>query len=203
MALNPSRRFFGLPAWAWLFSPPVLVLLAYLLGKPGELSEPGERAELLSPIILVARDGDSFRFVPWEEQPNVSPLWAVTCITTTNSTITWRLACGDEMALGFWKRSGRWQYALAATRFDKAWKSGDSPILAADDLKKLGPLVVEELNRRAPNEHRGDRLTQLLDQAIERSSYLCVQNAVILLAWLSVPIALASIVAMFIEPRSR
>jgi hypothetical protein len=60
-------------------------------------------------------------------------------------------------------------------------------------------LVIEELNRRAPNERRGDRLAELLDHGIERSSFVCVQNAVILLAWLSLAMALPAFVAMFIE----
>jgi hypothetical protein len=202
MAFKPSRRFLALPAFVWLFVPPLLVLLAYRLGRPGELSEPSERTDLLRPLILVTPDGDSFRFVPWEEQQNVSPLWAVDCTTTTNSTITWSLGFGEKIAWGFWKRSGSWRYALAANRFDQARKSDDPWFLPADDVKKLRSLIVEELNRRTPGENRGERLTQLLDQPIEHSSYICLQNAVILFAWLSIPIALASIVAMFIDPRS-
>jgi hypothetical protein len=201
MAFNPSRHFLGLPAWAWLLLPPPLVLVAYLLGRPGNLSEPGERAELFQPIILVARDGDSFRFVSWEEQQNVTPLWALTCSITANSATTWSIGWGRETAFGYWKRSGRWRYGLEATRFDKARKPEDPLSLAADDVTRLRPLIIEELNRRSPNEHRGDRLTQLLDHGIERSSYICVQNAAVLLAWLSLPIVLLSIVAMFIEPR--
>jgi hypothetical protein len=202
MALSPSRGFLAFPAWVWLFPPPLLVLFTYLLGIPTALSEPGERADLFDPIILVARDGESFRFVSWEEQQNVTPLWSLTCRTTATSDIRRCLGWGGETAFGFWKQSGSWRYGLETTRFDKDWKPGsESFSLAADDVKRLRPLVIRELNRRSPNEHRGDRLTQLLDNGIERSSYLCVQNAAILLAWLSVPIALAAIVAMFIEPQ--
>jgi hypothetical protein len=43
MAFCLTRRFLGLPAWTWLLLPPLLVLLAYLLGRPGDLSELGER----------------------------------------------------------------------------------------------------------------------------------------------------------------
>ncbi len=201
MVFNSTRRFLLLPAWAWLGVPPLLVLIAYLLGRPGDLSEPGERAELFQPIILVTRDGDSFRFVPWEEQQNVTPRWALTCQTTANSKIVWSVGWGSKTAFGFWTRSGSWRYSLEATRFDTARKSDEPPWLAADDLKRLRPLVIEELNRRSPREHRGDRLAQLLDEGLERSSDICIQNAVILLAWLSLLIALLSIIAMFIKPR--
>ena len=201
MAFCPSRRFLGLPAWTWLLLPPLMVLLAYLLGRPGDLSEPGERAELFQPVILIAPDGDSFRFVSWDGQQNVTPLWALTCRTTANSKIIWSLGWGNKKALGFWKRSGSWRYNLEASRFDTARKSDELPWLAADDLKRLRPLVIDELNRRTPNEHRGDRLAQLLDHGIDRSSDICIQNAVILLAWLSLPIGLLSFIAMFFRSR--
>jgi hypothetical protein len=79
------------------------------------------------------------------------------------------------------------------------WKSGEPVLLPTNDMMRLQPLVIEELNRRSPNEHRGDRLAELLDRGIERSSFACVQNAVILLAWLSLTMALLGFVAMFIE----
>jgi hypothetical protein len=201
MAFCPSRRFLGLPVWTWLLLPSLMVLLAYLLGRPADLSEPGERAELFRPIILVAREGDSFHFVSWEEQQNVTPLWALTCRTIANSKIVWSMGWGSKMVFGFWKRSGSWRYDLEAVRFDTSRKSDEPPWLAADNLKHLRPLVIDELNGRSPNEHRGDRLAQLLDHGIERRSDICVQNAVILLAWLSLPIALLSFIAMFIRSR--
>jgi hypothetical protein len=201
MAFNPARRFLGLPAWMWLPVPPLLVLIAYLLGRPGDLPEPAERAELFQPVVLVTPEGDSFRFVPWDEQRNVAPLWAVTCRITNNCKTTWSIGWGQVPTYGFWKRSGTWQYSLEANRFDQAGKSEGPQWLAADDLERLRPLVIEELNRRSPSEHRGDRLAQFLEHGAERSSVVCVQNAVIMLAWLSLPIALLSMIAMFIKPQ--
>jgi hypothetical protein len=201
MGFSPSRRFLFLPAWLWLLFPPLLVLLAYLLGRPAGLAEPGERAEILSPTVVVARDNDSFRFVPWDNPQHITPLWALTCTITSNIEMNWNLGLGDGGGFGFWKQSGRWRYELAAHRFDKEWKSGEPLMLPADDMNRLRPLVIDELNRNSPNERRGDRLAKLLDQGIERTSYVCVQNAVILLAWVSVVIACLSFVMMFIKPR--
>jgi hypothetical protein len=204
MAFNPSRRLIVFPAWAWLLFPPVLVLLAYMLGVPRPLSEPRERADLFSPVILVARDGDSFRFVAWGSHQGITPLWAMTCLIRENTKTERSFAWGSVSKLGFWKLAGKWQYDLASLRFDKDWKSGKEPLsLPPADLIRLRPLVIEELNRRSPNEHRGDRLAQVLDNGIERSSYVCVENAVILLAWLSLPMAVLSIVSMFIQGRGR
>lgn len=203
MAFSPSRRFLILPAWLWLLFPPLLVLLAYLLGRPAALAEPGERAEILTPPLVVVRDDDSFRFVPWDSPQGIAPLWALTCTMKSNIEMNWNLGLGNGGGLGFWKQSGQWRYELAAHRFDKEWKSGEPFMLSADDMNRLRPLVIDELNRNPPNERRGDRLARLLDQGIERTSYICVQNAVILLAWMSVAIACLSFVMMFIKPRKR
>jgi hypothetical protein len=202
MAFNLSRRFLALPAWVWLLFPPLLVLLAYLLGRPSDLSEPGDRAELL-PVTLVAPDGDSFRFVPWEGHQNVTPLWSLAPRITAITEVKWSMGWGGETTFGFWKRSGKWRYDLEADRFDETRKSNEPLSLPASDVERLRTLVIEEVNQSSPTEHRGDRLAQVLDHGIERSSYLCVQNAVILLAWLSLPIALLSIVSMFIKPQKR
>jgi hypothetical protein len=198
MVLRPSRRFVFLPAWTWFLFPPLLVVLASLLGRPGDLSEPKDRDELFRPTAVVAREGGSFRFVPWDNPQGIAPLWAVTCTITSHNEASWSLAAGDQADFGFWKQSAKWRYVMSATRFDKDWKSGEPPLLPTEDVVRLRPLVIEELNRRAPNEHRGDRLAELLDHGIERSSFVCAQNAVILLAWLSSAMALLAFVAMFI-----
>jgi hypothetical protein len=200
MVFRPLRRFLLLPACTWLLFPPLLVLVGYLLGRPGDLPEPKDRDELFRPTVVVAREGDSFRFVAWDDPQVISPLWAVNCTITSHHETTWSLGVGDQAGFGFWKRSGKWRYALSANRFDKNWKSAEPGLLPAEDVVRLRPLVIEELNRRFPNELRGDRLAQLLDYGIERTSFVCGQNAVILLAWLSLPIAVLGFVAMFIEP---
>jgi hypothetical protein len=70
--------------------------------------------------------------------------------------------------------------------------------------KVQGSRLALVINRLSPNEHRGDRLVQLLDNGMDRSSYLCGANAMILAAWLSLPLSFLSIVSMwFGEPRRR
>jgi hypothetical protein len=107
---------------------------------------------------------------------------------------------GQELSYGFWTREGSWRYDLQAVRFDSARKSDEPPWLAADDLKRLRPLVIAELNRRSLNERRGDQLAQLLDYGAESKSFICIQNDVILLAWLSLSVALLSLIWMFFRP---
>jgi hypothetical protein len=176
----------------------MLVLCAYLLGVPAPLSEPKDREELFRIPVVVARQGDSFRFVPWDNPQGITPVWAVNCIITSNTETKWSLGVGKQADFGFWKRSGRWLYALSASRsIDKNWKRDEPAFLPSEDLARLRPLVIEELNRRAPKEHRGDQLAEMLDYGIGLTSFVCVQNAVILLAWLSLPVALFALIAMF------
>jgi hypothetical protein len=198
MAFRPSRRFLFLPAWTWFLFAPLIVGFAWLLGRPGELPEPKDREQVLLPAVVVSREADSFHFVPWDDPRGVTPLWAVGFTTSKHTETTWNLGVGKEGGLGFWKRAGRWRYDLVAIRSDKAWKAGEPAFLPAEDVARLRPLVIEELDRRSPGERRGDRLAGLLEHGLDRTSFVCVQNAVILLAWLSLAAALLGFVAMFI-----
>ena len=74
--------------------------------------------------------------------------------------------------------------------------------MPAEDIRQLRPQVVDELNRRNPAAHSGDRLEGLLTDGLEETSYVCPQNALILLSWLSLPMALVGLGSMFIRPRS-
>lgn len=198
MSFQPSRRFLFLPAWAWLLAPPLLVLLAYALGKPHDAAEPSDMADVLRPLLLVTREGDSFRFISLEESQKITPVWSVSRMSLARTETLWRLGGGH---FGFFKLLGDWQYKLDAHRFDKAWKVGVDPVsLSQADLAVLQPLVIAKLNQDFPAEKRGDRLTELLEHGVQTSSYDCPQNAVILLAWLSLALAAASIVAMFVKP---
>ena len=203
MTFNPARRFMALPAYLWLLFPPLLVAVAFVSGRPGGISEPGERTAIFQSVVLVTRDGDSLRFVPFGADQQVTPLWAVDCMITSQQEARRSLGWANgSPTLGFWWRSGRWRYSLDAMRFVADWNPEVDPVqLPQEDLKRLRPMLVEELNRRNPNEHWGDRLTSLLDLGLQRTSYLCIQNAVILLAWLSLPLAVLSMVMMFIRPR--
>ena len=194
MSFQPSRRFLFLPAWAWLLAPPLLVLLAYALGKPHDAAEPSDMANLLRPLLLVTSDGDTFRFVSLEESQKITPVWSVSRMSLARTETQWGLGSGNY---GYFKLLGEWRYKLDAHRFDKAWKAGVDPVsLSQAGLAVLQPLVIAKLNEGFPTEKRGDRLAELLEHGVQSSSYICLQNAVILLSWLSLALAAASVVAM-------
>jgi hypothetical protein len=69
----PSRCILGSPAWLWVVLAFPLFLLANLIPKgdstdsghrPLELVEPPYRDAIAKEQLTVAREGDSFRFVP-------------------------------------------------------------------------------------------------------------------------------------------
>jgi hypothetical protein len=204
MRLSPRRRFLGLAAWCWLAFPPAFVYIVYLMGRPADLPEPPEGAVIFEPIILVTREGQSFRFVPSEQQEDVMPLWAVSRTTRYLSTTDWSIGLkSGSFHPGFYRRNSRWTYELFSHSFGKNWNTDKSHPreLTQSELEQLRPQVIELLNQRSPNERLGDRLEQLLETGIEKTSYLCVQNALILAAWLSFLPALAALVAMFVNPK--
>ena len=209
---SATRRLFGLPAWLWLVLPvPILALASWLAfasatGPFGSvstsLSEPPEKSEVLRRPLLVTRQGDSFRFVPIEEQKGVKPLWVFGAITTENYKVQWQ---SHGFFPGLIHRRSRWTYELSATRFDPDWRDDKKDLLTlpAEEIRRLRPLVVAELNRRDPAAKRGDRLEHLLDNGLEASSSMCLQNALIVLSWLSVPMALVGVCSMFVPTRKK
>jgi hypothetical protein len=96
---------------------------------------------------------------------------------------------------GFFHRSATWKYQLALLRFDNHEGDADGPLALPDnEIAKVRPMIVTELNRCATG--RGDLLTKLLDSGEQASdSVICWQNAIVLLAWLSLPMAVISLVA--------
>ena len=197
----PSRRFLRLPAWVWIILPPALALVAKMLGPPGALPERPEITAILHPAILVTRDGNSFRFVPLKQSEEVKPLWAVSWDVGRHDEVTWAMGWDrDGLSLGFYKMYTRRSYRLAgATQFG-GYRGPD--LMTPEEVQQLRPLVVAELNRRSPNDRLRARVEELLKNGMEETSYRCVQNAVILLAWLSLGVALLAVATMFFRPRS-
>jgi hypothetical protein len=88
----PARRILGFPAWLWVALPVLLLWLGNLiitkndsrapdsdLLLPSKPEEPSDRREVSREIrfLLVVRDGDSFRFVPFSDRKHGTPLWQV------------------------------------------------------------------------------------------------------------------------------
>src|SRR5262249_43534215 len=89
---------------------------------------------------------------------------------------------------------------LNAQPFPPGVQNDSASPLRVGEIGRLKPLVIAELNRRG--EHLGDRLEALLANGLEESSYVCPQNAVTLLGWLSLPMAVIAIGSMLVRPRS-
>ncbi len=199
----PDARLVGLPAWFWVLLPIPLLSLGLMMPwiwPPGPLSEPLDPSRLFADPVLVTPVDGSYAFVPFDRHRGVKPLWAVNLTTTARQECVWGSL---GVVPGLMLRSAAWEYDLSGMRFDRGWQDevGGSVFLPADVLERLRPRVVEELNRRVPEEKPGDRLERLLTQGQERATYLCPQNAEIVLAWLSLPMALVALVSMFLAPR--
>jgi hypothetical protein len=199
----PRRRVLGLPAWLWVVLPIPLLALGSSLSMfwlPSSLDEPPERAEIFRDLVLITRQGETYRFVPFSEQKGVKPLWAVSVITSARYNLKWDTR---HYLPGLFRRQASWTYELTANRFDPDWKDDklNALTLPAEQIRLLRPLIVAEMNRRDPAAQRGDRLERLLNNGLEEKSLFCPQNAVIALGWLSVPLAFVGLCSMFVRPR--
>jgi len=75
--------------------------------------------------------------------------------------------------------------------------------LPPEQILKLRPLVVEELNHRNRTAKLGDRLERMLDEGLEVSSTsFAPQNVPIILRWLAVLMAVVGLYLMFVWPRA-
>ena len=99
------------------------------------------------------------------------------------------------VSLGFFHRSAIWKYQLAILRFDDSKGDANGPMVLSDkEIAEVRPMLVAELNRRAAG--RGDLLNKILDSGEETSdSMVCWQNVIVLLAWLSLAMALFALIA--------
>jgi hypothetical protein len=226
----PSRQVLGSPAWLWV----VLAVLLFLLANPQilmdpalnlqpiKLAEPPDRGAIASERITVARNGDSFRFVPVAERDasreairenkRTEPFWGVFVELWHQQE---SFSCGASYLLpGLIRGESRWTCVLRANRADYGWymelrehgfdwkADKENPYeLPPEQIRKLRPLVVAELNRRHPTTKLGDRLERMLDDGLEASSTsFAPQNALILFRWLALLMAFVGLCSMFIRP---
>ena len=196
----PGRRLAGLPAWCWLLLPPLLVALLWMLGPPQELGEPPEAVEIFREPILFAHEGPSFRFVAFDQAQEVQSLWAVAPKVRRRAVTDLPVYYG--VLPGFYRQAAHWDYQLEAVRFGEARQVAKAePFwLPPEDLERLRPLAVVELNRRSGEQRWGDRLQKLLETGADRESFLCLQNVLLAAAWLAVVLAVVAIISMFIRP---
>jgi hypothetical protein len=147
--------------------------------------------------LLFTKAGESFHFVPLSESKQFKPLWGVSRTVREQTTVTE----GPGVHLYIYKRTTRWEYSLSAFPFGDEGKTQlPTQLMSEAELGVARPAIVAELNRRSGQEDWGDSLNQLLNQGRETSTYLLVQNGVILLTWLSLVGAVAAFLAMFVAP---
>ncbi|HZR21366.1 MAG TPA: hypothetical protein VFE51_29055 [Verrucomicrobiae bacterium] len=202
MKLGLSRRFLGAPAWLWVLPPLFLMVSVKLVGPPGPLPEPTEVVRMWEGGLLVTKTNNSFRFVPFGLRRGIKPLWWINRVFEQRTTVEWPIGpLAASLHLGFYKRTTKFHYSLTSQPFIEGGSTPTNETLSARELEILRPELVTELNSRSGKNRWGDRLGKLLDSGSETTSYICRQNAIILLSWLSTLIAaFALMVACAIWP---
>jgi hypothetical protein len=211
-----------------LFSLANVLIEEDLYPTPSKLPVPTEGTAITHERIIVARNGASFRFVlaaqydvkeaDWRrkslwDKPKKEPRWAV-FVEQFNEQEDY--ICGaSSFVLGLIRQEARWTYALSTRRIDNGfymersengidWKGDEENpyVLPPEQIQKLRPLVVAELNRRHPGTKLGDRLETMLDDGLEVSSLSYPpQNAAVLMKWLAILMAVLGFGLMFVRPR--
>ncbi|WP_165252089.1 hypothetical protein [Paludisphaera soli] len=202
--MSHPNRLLGLPSWSWFAISPSLIAAAVLAPWPGAAADPAEG--LFREPVLVAHapaaagpDAPGDRIVPYGRHEGAGPVFALGVQTTHRESVSRRLGWSPGATfpdLGFFRRRDSWRYELTGQRYDAAGKSlpRESWWLPADEAAALRPLAVAELDRRSGPARRGAELARLLDEGAERESWASWQNALVLAAWLSVPMALLACV---------
>ena len=150
--------------------------------------------------LLVTPEGSSYRVVTFEKFRAVSPVYAITLVTT--QTTTARREIGFNPArFGFFEATTRRTYQLAASRFDKPAASGNA-WLSDLEVAKVKPLVVSELNRRSVNHRLGQRLNEVLQSGvISDCPMMCLQNIIVLAAWCAIVLSLLAFASLLFTTR--
>ena len=193
--MSRSRSLLGVPAWTWPLLTVGLVAAAALVPPPGPMADPPQAEALFRDPVLVAGidgDGAGARVVPFGQPEGIGPLWAVNLSSEHWTDVGRRLRPPTDpggAGLGFFRRRDRWHYGLTAMRYDVGARTAPPGTRWLPDAEAAGlrPLVIAELDRRA--EGRGGELAALLDSGVRRESWICPQNALVLAAWLSIPLA--------------
>jgi len=202
MIFVPKRPFLKLPAWVWPLVPITLGIVIWLMGPPDLLPEPPLGAAAFQAPVLVTKTGKTFRFVPFGSEQNVRPLWFIkVSVGDLGGAVRWQFGWVDrQLILGLYKRERGWLYMLGSAPVEGSFKDGKVtvPHLTESELKIVRALLIEELNGRYPDEHLGSQLEQALAGGVEQVSYMCMQNAIIIILWLSLVLAMAAVWTMFL-----
>ena len=188
----------------WACLPVALIAAAVWAPPPGNQTEPLEAVQIFRPLLLITTNNSDYCLVAADQYRNYQPVYALTVMKTGRQTVTRRFGFEQRTwHFGFFLRSASWRYRLAATRFDAAVHEPDqSPSsLPGAEMNKVRPLVVTELNRRAPG--RGALLEKMLDRGLLLESLWCWQNLLVLLSYVFVPLTLTVFAHGFLRTRDR
>ena len=203
----PARRFRMIPAWAWPLATATLFAVAVSLPPPDPPYVPDHAYALFRDPLLVAREGEGYRVVLWQGAEGAEghgPVWSINLQTARRSTSDRIFAFGLDSGPGLFRLREHRAYQLTALRQDKASRL-DPPgtcWMSPAEAAALRPLAVAELNLRSGGERVGAKLGGLLDRGEHRESWICYQNGIVVLAWLSFAATLLALASMFIPPRS-
>ena len=184
--------------WLWPLASALLIAAAIFVPRPGALSEPVEAVKVFNPdLVILAPEGGSYRFFSLKDPawPKLGLVYSVSRMITDNQQVTRTLGWGANggASLGFFHRSATWRYQLKAMQFGKNQDNARPFMIPDDEMVKLRPLIVAEMERREAG--RGTFLNKLLTEGVEATSYVCWQNLIVLLAWFSLPLAVLALLA--------
>ena len=210
MTYSPTRRFLGMAAWKWLLVPLFVGILALTFGRPGPLEPHKLVVDMVeSPNwVRLTKNEKSFQLVPHgeEEERFLTPSWRVTLLVQElvpeEERVQWQFGWADgQFILGLFMRYSETRYSLALAHLDSDTKKEIvRPIkLFPIDSTKILPDLIADLNRRFPEEQRGTKLKELLENGLRQKTPICWQNFMIVLVWLSVLLALAALGSMLVQ----
>lgn len=215
MTYSPTRPFLGMAAWKWLLVPLFVGILALTFPPPGPLLPPQFPVEMVEPAVwvelpLVRGAEQSLRLVHEGEQNKPGIHWKIKIVPVGQGTVEWQFGWIDnQFILGLYKRNFQWHYSLHfAPVYDDGQEEKYKPIEESavelrSEATKIRQSLIADLNRRFPEKKLGNQLEELLANGREQTSYICVQNFLILLVWLSMLAALAALGSMVVPEEDR
>jgi hypothetical protein len=178
----------------------LLTVAAIFVPRPGELSEPVESAQILEPEMFFTREGGTYRFITWDQTPKFTSVYKVMKATIVNQSTTRKIGWDNEgLSLGFFHQKGSWMPRLEPQPIGEdagntASRSVNGVItwMEQSEIDTVLPLVVRELDKREAR--RGARFQEMLRDGVVMDSIICWQNGVVLVAWLSLPLAVLAMI---------
>jgi hypothetical protein len=190
-----------MPAYGWVFLCSLCWIVVLSLGQPEKLEPP----EIFwKDPILVAHRGNSYEYVPVGTEKKGDLLWQIVPTRfREDARVDWLFGWEDNrLYLGLYRLRSKWSYTLQRMVFGREpdkHRPEDMDIPAAD-MAKIRALVVKELNERFAEGDAGDWFGTVLDKGIEETSYLCVQNFALVIAYISLVPLIVAVLAMVTKP---